>query len=61
MGLWVRQEMGMKERGKEEKMKEKKGKLERPCGYEVWCGNVWERRNKIWKKNPLGKENKWLA
>ena len=45
MGLWVRQEMGMKERGKEEKMKEKKGKLERPCGYEVWCGNVRERRN----------------
>ena len=45
MGLWVRQEMGMKERGKEEKMKGKKGELERPWGYEVWCGNVRERRN----------------
>ena len=50
--------MGMRGRGKEEK---KEKKMERSCGYEVWCGSVWERRNKRWKKNPLGKENKWLA
>ena len=50
--------MGMRGRGKEEK---KKKKMERSCGHEVWCGSVWERRNKRWKKNPLGKENKWLA
>ena len=44
----------MRGKGKEGKKKKKKRKLERSCGCEVWCGSVWEWKNKRWKKNPLG-------